>query len=93
MSTVKAFRFPAAVVWRGDRLTHVTVPGKHALDVATPPEFSGGLPAVWSPEDLLVTAAASCFAVTFVAVAERSGVALRSLAVNAAATCEASTRA
>jgi peroxiredoxin-like protein len=83
MSTVKTFRFPASVQWRGDRLTHATVPGKHALDVATPPEFKGGRPGVWSPEDLLVTAAASCFAVTLAAVAERSGVTLASLAVSA----------
>jgi len=84
MSTVKSFRFPASVEWRGGRLTHATLPGKHALDIATPPEFKGGLPGVWSPEDLVVTAAASCFVVTFAAVAERSGVELTSIAVDAA---------
>jgi peroxiredoxin-like protein len=82
MSTVKALRFPAAIEWRGGRLTHATAPGKHALDVATPPEFKGGLPGVWSPEDLLVAATASCFAVTLAAVAEHSGVELTALRVD-----------
>jgi peroxiredoxin-like protein len=81
MSIVKTLRFPASVEWRGGRLTHASSPGKPGLDVATPPEFKGGLPGVWSPEDLLVAAAASCFAVTLVAVAERSGVELTVLDV------------
>ena len=84
MSIVKTLRFPAAVEWRGGRLTRASAPGKPALDVATPPEFKGGMPGVWSPEDLLVTAAASCFAVTLVAVAERSGVELKALRVDGA---------
>lgn len=84
MSIVKTLRFPAAVEWHGGRLTRASAPGKPALDVATPPEFKGGMPGVWSPEDLLVTAAASCFAVTLVAVAERSGVELKALRVDGA---------
>jgi peroxiredoxin-like protein len=82
MSTVKTFRFPASIEWRGGRLTRASSPGKPALDVATPPEFRGGIPGVWSPEDLLVAATASCFAVTLVAVAERSGVELTALDVD-----------
>jgi organic hydroperoxide reductase OsmC/OhrA len=39
--------------------------------LATPPEFPGGLAGYWSPEDLLVTSAASCFVLTLAAVAER----------------------
>lgn len=84
MSIVTTLRFPAAVEWRGGRLIRASAPGKPALDVATPPEFKGGMPGVWSPEDLLVTAAASCFAVTLVAVAERSGVELEALRVDGA---------
>jgi organic hydroperoxide reductase OsmC/OhrA len=41
----------------------------------------GGLPGVWSPEDLLVAATASCYAVTLAAIAERSGVELTALDV------------
>jgi organic hydroperoxide reductase OsmC/OhrA len=37
---------------------------------------------VWSPEELLVAAAATCFTVTLAAVSERSGVDLRSIDVH-----------
>ena len=82
MSIVKDFRFPVDVEVVEGRLTRAMVAGKPPLDVATPPEFKGGIPGVWSPEDLLVAAAASCYAVTLVAVAERSRLALRGLDVH-----------
>ena len=81
MSIVKAFRFPVSVHWYGGRLTRASAEGKPDLEVATPPEFKGGMAGVWSPEDLLVTAAASCYAVTLAAVAERHGIQLRGLDV------------
>ena len=84
MATTKTYRFPASVRWLSGRLTQVSVAGKHGLRVATPPEFRGGVEGVWSPEDLLVASAASCFAVTLVAVAERHGVPLRALEVDGA---------
>lgn len=81
MSVVKAFRFASSVHWRGGRLTEASAQGKPTLDVATPPEFKGGVEGVWSPEELLVAATASCFAVTLAAVAERSGVELEGIEV------------
>lgn len=81
MSIVKALRFPAAVHWHGGRLTRVSAPGKASFEVATPPEFKGGVEGVWSPEELLVAAAGSCFAVTLAAVAERNGVELDAVEV------------
>ena len=71
MSITKDFHFKVGVAWEGDRITTVTSADKPDLAVATPPEFKNGVPGVWSPEDLLVAAVASCFAVTMVAVAER----------------------
>jgi organic hydroperoxide reductase OsmC/OhrA len=71
MSIIKALRFPISVRVEHGRLTRVEAFGKPDLEVATPPEFPGGIDGVWSPEDLLVTAVASCFAVTVVAIAER----------------------
>lgn len=71
MSITKDFRYKVDVAWEGGRITTVTSPDKPDLAVATPPEFKNGVPGVWSPEDLLVAAVASCFAVTMVAVAER----------------------
>jgi organic hydroperoxide reductase OsmC/OhrA len=81
MTTVKAHRFPVSIHWLSGRLTEATVAGKPDLQVATPPEFRGGIEGVWSPEDLLVAAAASCYAVTLVAVAERRKVPLLRLDV------------
>jgi organic hydroperoxide reductase OsmC/OhrA len=82
MSVTKDFRYKVGVAWEGDRLTTVSSPDKPELTVATPPEFKGGVPGVWSPEDLLVASVASCFAVTLVAVAERRELPLRDLHVS-----------
>jgi organic hydroperoxide reductase OsmC/OhrA len=71
MSVVKEMQFPVRVRWRGGRLARADAHGKDALEVATPPEFRGGLVGYWSPEDLLVASVASCFALTLAAVAER----------------------
>jgi organic hydroperoxide reductase OsmC/OhrA len=75
----REFRFPVSVDWEGDRLTTAYVDGKHPLSIATPPEFRGTEPDVWSPEDLFAAAAASCLAVTIAALAEPQGVALLNL--------------
>ena len=72
MSIVKTFRFPASVRWHGGRLTSASCPEKADLEIATPPEFRGGVHGVWSPEELLVASTASCFALTLAAVADRS---------------------
>ncbi|PWU23295.1 MAG: hypothetical protein C5B48_08860 [Candidatus Rokuibacteriota bacterium] len=81
MSVFKDHRFPVGARWLGGRLALVSAAGKPDLQVATPPEFRGGIPGVWSPEDLLVAAAASCFLVTLVAIAERRRLPLRDLDV------------
>jgi organic hydroperoxide reductase OsmC/OhrA len=77
----KTFDFPLSVHWVGGRRTVASVGGKPDLEVATPPEFKGGVEGVWSPEDLLVGSIAACFAVTLVAIAERREVPLRELDV------------
>ena len=43
----------------------------NAIHFTTPPQF-GGIEGRWSPEDLLLSAVASCFTSTFHALAERS---------------------
>jgi peroxiredoxin-like protein len=43
----------------------------NAIHFTTPPQF-GGVEGRWSPEDLLLSAVASCFTSTFHALAERS---------------------
>jgi organic hydroperoxide reductase OsmC/OhrA len=82
MSITKDYRYKVGVAWEGDRITTVSSPDKPDLTVATPPEFKNGVPGVWSPEDFLVAAVASCFAVTLVAVAERRELPLHTLHVS-----------
>jgi organic hydroperoxide reductase OsmC/OhrA len=71
MTVMKEMQFPISVRWRGGRLTRAEGRDKGPLELATPPEFRGGLVGYWSPEDLLVAAACSCFVLTLAAVAER----------------------
>jgi organic hydroperoxide reductase OsmC/OhrA len=71
MAVMKEMQFPVSLRRLGSRLVRVDARGKASLEVATPPEFQGGLAGYWSPEDLLVAATASCFLVTLSAVAER----------------------
>jgi organic hydroperoxide reductase OsmC/OhrA len=82
MSTVKSHHFPVSIGWEHGRLTLAKAPGKPDLEIATPPEFKEGIAGVWSPEDLLVAATASCYTVTLIAVAERKGLALHDLSVD-----------
>jgi organic hydroperoxide reductase OsmC/OhrA len=79
----KTYEFPVEVRWVEGRLMRASAPGKHDLDVATPPVFKHGIPGVWSPEDLLVASSASCFGVTLLAIAERRNVPVRGLALSA----------
>lgn len=75
--------FPVSLEWPGGKRVLASVHGKETIEIATPPEFGSGIEHVWSPEDFLVAATASCFAVTLVAIAERSRVPLLGLAVDA----------
>lgn len=42
------------------------------IEVATPPQFPGGLEGVWSPEHLYTASVVSCFFTSFEAIAEYS---------------------
>jgi organic hydroperoxide reductase OsmC/OhrA len=77
----KTYRFPVDVLWLDGKLTVASVPGKEPLEVATPPEFQGGVEGVWSPEDLFVGAVATCYTVTLISATRRRHVPVRSLAV------------
>lgn len=77
------YRFAVDIAWEGDRRTTARAQGKPPLDIATPPEFRGADPDLWSPEDALVAAAGSCIALTVAALAERAQLPLRDLDVHA----------
>ena len=79
----KEFQFPLSVTWARERRVIAHVEGKQAIEITPPPVFRGTDPAVWSPEDFFVAAAASCLAVTFTGLAARAGVAYSSLKVDA----------
>jgi peroxiredoxin-like protein len=42
------------------------------IEVATPPEFPGGVEGIWSPEHLFTASVVSCFFTSFEAIAEYS---------------------
>jgi organic hydroperoxide reductase OsmC/OhrA len=81
MAQAKPYRFPVDVRWLEGKLTVASVAGKEPLEVATPPEFQGGVEGVWSPEDLFVGAVATCYTVTLISATRRRGVPVRSLEV------------
>lgn len=79
----REFRFPVEVAWQGGRRTTAHIDGKQPIQIATPPEFKGSDPELWSPEDAFVAAAGSCLAVTIAALAEHERLPLRDLDVRA----------
>jgi peroxiredoxin-like protein len=79
----KEFHFPLAVEWLGDRRVAARIEGKPTIEITAPPVFRGTDPTAWSPEDLLVAAAASCLAVTFTGLATREQLSYSNLRVDA----------
>jgi organic hydroperoxide reductase OsmC/OhrA len=78
----KEVLFPVSVEWIAGRSVLACVDGKPDVPIAPPPVFRGTDPTVWSPEDLFVSAAASCLAVTYTGLIERAGIRLASLRVD-----------
>ena len=66
-----AYVHDVSLEWMGRRAGQVTADRLPALVVSAPQEFAGD-PGVWTPEHLLVAAAASCLMTTFLAIAEFS---------------------
>jgi peroxiredoxin-like protein len=70
----KVYLYQTAVKWTEQRKGVIACTGKPDVQVATPPEFKGH-DGIWSPEDLFVASANVCLMTTFLAVAERAGLA------------------
>jgi organic hydroperoxide reductase OsmC/OhrA len=79
----REFRYPVEVRWDGGRRVIAHVEGKQAVPIATPPEFRGTDPQLWSPEDAFVAAASACLGVTFAALAEREQLPLHGFSITA----------
>jgi len=73
----KVYTYHTTVRWTEQRKGIISCAGKPDLQVATPPEFKGH-EGVWSPEDLFVASANICLMTTFLAAAERAGLAFSS---------------
>ena len=81
MSILKDFRFTVDVKGNAERVVETTTEEGLAMSVATPPEFRGGIPGMWSPEHLLVSAVSSCYALTLAGVADRRQIPLYDVAI------------
>lgn len=73
----KVYNYQTTVKWTEQRKGIMSCAGKPEVQVATPPEFKGH-GGIWSPEDLFVASANICLMTTFLAVAERAGLAFSS---------------
>ncbi len=73
----KVYHYHTTVRWTEQRKGIISCAGKPDVEVATPPEFKGH-PNIWSPEDLFVASANICLMTTFLAFAERGGLAFAS---------------
>ena len=73
----KVYTYHTAIKWTEQRKGVISCAGKPDIQVATPPEFKGH-EGIWSPEDLFLASANVCVMTTFLAVAERAGLAFTS---------------
>lgn len=65
--------YDVSVNWTSDRKGNLSSTVLNStIEVATPPEFTKGMPNIWSPEHLFVAAVNSCLMTTFLAIAENS---------------------
>lgn len=72
MSTQEHF-YETDIIWNEGRVGTLSSPNlDDRIEVATPPEFPGGIEGVWSPEHLFVASVNSCLMTTFLAIAEYS---------------------
>jgi organic hydroperoxide reductase OsmC/OhrA len=81
MTVFKDYTFRVGAIPRAHGAVRVTTADRPTLDVATPVEFRNGLPGYWSPEDMVVAATASCYALTFRSLAHRRGLPYEDLEV------------
>lgn len=73
----KSYTYRTSIRWTDRKIGTIASAGKPDVQVATPPEFKGH-EGIWSPEDLFVASANICLMTTFLAFAERAGLAFAS---------------
>jgi len=70
----KTYTYRTTVTWTERKRGVLSSPGKPEIQGGTPPEFKGH-EGIWSPEDLFVASVNVCVMSTFLAFAERAGLA------------------
>jgi peroxiredoxin-like protein len=83
-----AHTYTTSLRWSETRKGLISSSGLPDLEVATPPQFPGGIEGVWSPEHLFVAAAEVCLMTTFLAIAGNSKVEFVSYESQAVGTLE-----
>ncbi|NGP88792.1 OsmC family protein [Fodinibius halophilus] len=79
-------KYEVDLSWKKDRIgTLRSNELEQEIEVATPPQFPGGVEGIWSPEHLFTSSVSSCFMTTFIAIAEYSKLEFKELDVNATA--------
>ncbi len=79
--------YKTSVDWKAGKIGETRCGGKPVIEVATPPEF-GGPENIWTPEDLLTSAVATCIMTSALFFADRAKIQLRSYKSNAIGTLE-----
>lgn len=80
--------YTTSLTWKETRRGEFSPSGLPPLEVATPPEFPGGIAGIWSPEHLFVAAAEACLMTTFLAIAANSKIEFESYESEAVGTLE-----
>jgi peroxiredoxin-like protein len=79
-------KYQVDLQWNEGRIGTLRSPAlDDEIEVATPPDFDGGVEGFWSPEHLFLSSVSSCFMTTFTAIAEYSKLAFEDLQVKAIA--------
>ena len=83
-----AHTYTTSLKWSETLRGVVSSSGLPDVQVATPPQFPGGIDGVWSPEHLFVAAAEACLMTTFLAIAANSKLEFVSYSSTAVGTLE-----
>lgn len=66
----KSFTYHTSLEWKGGKRGILNAEGKPPIDISSPPEFKGE-PGRWTPEDLFVASVEMCLMLTFLSLAQR----------------------
>lgn len=81
---MEAHEYNVDLLWKIDRRGILSSEQLNtSIEVATPPQFPGGIEGLWSPEHLITAAVSSCFMTTFLSIADKSRLAFESFSCSA----------